>query len=94
MPTRRDRIPRLALTDKVVLTIAEAAGIADVGLTTLYKAVGAGQLVAKKRGRRTIILREDLDRWLKDLPRYEGGKRVVETEGGSEKPAIGGHISR
>jgi len=33
--------------------------------TFLYGEINAGRLGARKRGRRTLILAEDLDRWLK-----------------------------
>ena len=36
--------------------------------TSLYEAIAAGRLVARKRGRRTIILAEDLRKWLDAMP--------------------------
>jgi hypothetical protein len=43
----------------------------DAGRTTIYKAINAGDLVAHKRGSRTIIFSSDLERWLNSLPEIE-----------------------
>ena len=52
---------------KLVYSIPDVMATADAGRTTIYRAIQAGELVARKRGRRTIILAEDLRRWLNDL---------------------------
>lgn len=54
----------LPLLQKPVLTVEEACRISTVGMTTLYRAIRAGQLVARKLGGRTIVMRSDLDRWI------------------------------
>jgi excisionase family DNA binding protein len=56
------------------LTIFEAAQIAGIGRSTLYQALSTGQLRARKLGRRTIILHQDLRVWLDDLPAYSAGE--------------------
>jgi len=66
--TRAARIPKLALLDKVVLTMDEVAAISGMGLTTLYAAIRSGQLEARKKGPRFIVLRPALDRYLENLP--------------------------
>jgi excisionase family DNA binding protein len=48
-----------------------AARAAGVGRTTLFSALKTGALRGRKVGRRTIILREDLLQWLRELPRTE-----------------------
>ena len=54
--------------EKEGLSIAEASHVAGIGRTKLYEAIGAGQLAVRKFGKRTIILREDLTRFLAALP--------------------------
>lgn len=52
------------------LSIEEACAITGIGRTNLYKAINSGVLTARKYGKRTIILRDDLDTFLKGLQTY------------------------
>jgi excisionase family DNA binding protein len=49
-------------------SIAEACAVARTGRTSIYEAIRLGELIARKRGRRTIILSDELRRWLESLP--------------------------
>ena len=49
-------------------SIAETCAVARVGRTSIYEAINRGELIARKRGRRTVILADDLRRWLESLP--------------------------
>ena len=50
------------------LTIPETCAESRIGRTKLYEAIREGQLVARKFGKKTIILRSDLRRFLSALP--------------------------
>lgn len=39
-----------------------------IGKTSIYAAIKAGELKARKNGRRTLILDHDLRKWLRSLP--------------------------
>lgn len=51
-----------------IFTISEACAAARAGRTSLYDAIGRGHLRAVKRGRRTLIMAEDLNCWLESHP--------------------------
>jgi excisionase family DNA binding protein len=50
------------------LSIAEACAAAGIGRTKLYEAIADGRLKARKLGKRTLILRDDLFQFLAALP--------------------------
>lgn len=53
---------------KIAVTIPEAVSMSGIGRTALYKIFNEGGLKPRKAGRRTLILVEDLERYLKSLP--------------------------
>jgi excisionase family DNA binding protein len=53
------------------LSVGEACRVAGIGRTKLYQAIAEGELKARKLGKRTLILRGDLQRFLKNLPEAE-----------------------
>jgi excisionase family DNA binding protein len=56
------------MNSRLAYTIAEAGKVSNTGRTVLYEEIKAGRLRAVKRGRRTLILADDLRRWLEALP--------------------------
>jgi hypothetical protein len=50
-------------------TTHEAARISGICRSLLYREIAAGRLIARKQGRRTIILDDDLRAFLASLPR-------------------------
>ena len=56
------------MQNQLAHTIAEACARSGIGRTAIYELINTGQLPARKRGRRTLILTEDLQRCLQSLP--------------------------
>lgn len=54
--------------EKLGFSVEEAAKMSGIGRTLIFSAIGNGQLLARKFGRRTVILREDLEAFLRALP--------------------------
>jgi excisionase family DNA binding protein len=70
-----ERINRLARDGLAVegLSISQAAEVSGVGRTKIFEFIGAGTLPARKVGKRTIVLRQDLMAFLENLPRAGAG---------------------
>lgn len=58
------------MPEPIAFTIEEAAFAAKISRSELYRALQRGNLTAKKQGRRTLILRTDLEHYLSSLPAY------------------------
>jgi excisionase family DNA binding protein len=56
------------MTDAEALTIPEACAASRIGRTKIYEAINEGRLVARKLGKKTLILRSDLREFLTTLP--------------------------
>jgi excisionase family DNA binding protein len=54
---------------KRAMSVEEAAKAAGVGRTLLFEEIRKGRITARKVGRRTIITTEELDAWLRSLPK-------------------------
>jgi excisionase family DNA binding protein len=52
-------------------SITEASEVSRIGRTSIYEAISSRELIARKHGRRTVILADDLRRWLQNLPLAE-----------------------
>jgi hypothetical protein len=59
---------KVPLSERLSVSSEEASALTGIGLTAIRGAISSGNLKAKKHGRRTIILPEDLRVWLKTLP--------------------------
>lgn len=59
---------------KISLSIEEVQGATGIGRTKIYAAINSGQLKARKYGKRTIVLKDDLDAFLSSLESYPSAK--------------------
>jgi excisionase family DNA binding protein len=50
------------------LSVSEACAVAGIGRTKIYQAIANGKLKARKCGKRTLVLRDDLRAFLASLP--------------------------
>ena len=62
---QKDRVP---LKDRLSLSPEEASALSGIGLTSIREAVKAKRLKARKHGKNTRILPEDLKVYLAELP--------------------------
>jgi excisionase family DNA binding protein len=53
-------------------SIAEVMARVGLGRDAIYRAIKDGDLIARKRGKRTLILADDLKEFLHSLPRLGG----------------------
>ena len=53
-------------------SINEVCATTNLGRDAVYRAISAGQLVARKLGRRTLVTDDDLRQFLAELPRAGG----------------------
>jgi hypothetical protein len=60
-----------AVMNPSVFSVADACKIACTGRTALYEAINSGELVAHKRGKRTLFLANELQRWIESFPKLE-----------------------
>jgi hypothetical protein len=66
---RRPGNALIPMTNPIALSIPEVCKTSGFGKTKIYKAIKQGDLVARKYGRRTVVLYEDLVEFLRNLPR-------------------------
>jgi excisionase family DNA binding protein len=55
-------------TLELAISIIEASRRAGVGRSSIYEAIGRGELPLRKNGRRSLILVDDLKAWVAALP--------------------------
>jgi excisionase family DNA binding protein len=66
------------MNTQLAYTIAEVCIVGRTGRTSIYDAINKGELQARKRGRRTLILADELRRWLESLPAVEPKRQFPE----------------
>lgn len=60
---------------QVSMSIEDVRVITGIGRTKIYQAINSGKLQARKFGKRTIILKDDLDAFLANLETYPANTR-------------------
>lgn len=58
-------------------TVPEACSAARAGRTTIYEAIKSGELRSVKRGRRTLILSQDLCLWISRFPAVRANSQQI-----------------
>ncbi len=58
------------MVEKLAYSLDEACALGGFGKTKAYEAINEGRLKARKLGRRTIILKNDLEAFLLSLELY------------------------
>ena len=56
------------MQDQQALTIREFQQLASLGRTKIYAEIKSGRLIARKAGRKTLILAADARSYLENLP--------------------------
>jgi hypothetical protein len=68
---------KVPLSERLAVSPEEASALTGIGLTSIREAIRSSALKAKKHGRRTIILPDDLRVWLNTLP--DAHKQIEES---------------
>ena len=58
----------MAPVEPYAVSILEAVRLSGIGRSSIYQAIGRGELPIRKSGRRSLILTADLQQWLSKLP--------------------------
>lgn len=54
---------------KIALTLSEATEVSGIGRSSLYKLFNDGKLTPRKAGKKTLILVDELETYLRNLPK-------------------------
>ena len=54
--------------NRLAFSLADAASAIGVGKSTLHELIATGKLRVRKLGRRSLVLREDLEAYVQSLP--------------------------
>lgn len=60
--------------DQFACSIEETARITSLGRTAFYEEIKARPLKARKAGRRTVVIADDIRQWLASLPQINGAE--------------------
>jgi hypothetical protein len=77
-PTPSESVPHVPISNdpaRLAYSVAEFCTAASVGRSKVYEAISCEELKARKAGRRTIILHDEGEAWLRALPRIHSRTR-------------------
>jgi len=60
--------PSILLSERASLNIDEFCAMVGIKRSTAYKAAASGDLILSKWGRRTLITKEEMVRFVKNMP--------------------------
>lgn len=63
---------------QLAYSIEDICKITGIGRTKIYEAMNSGRLKARKLDGRTVVLKEDLDSFLKNLEPYISQKSSIQ----------------
>lgn len=55
----------------MLLTIPEACETLKLGRTKIYALIAKGEITARKAGKKTLIEKSELERWVSTLPAFQ-----------------------
>lgn len=53
---------------RIAITVRDAVEVSGLGRTTLYEIFKTGKIKPKKQGKRTLIMLDELEAYLRSLP--------------------------
>ena len=62
---------------ELAISIIEAARRSGVSRSSIYEAIGRGDLKIRKHGRRSLVLVDDLKAWVSAMPEAKPSKTVA-----------------
>jgi excisionase family DNA binding protein len=67
----------MTTSEPLAVSVSEAVRLTGVGRSSLYEAIRRGDLPIRKAGKRTLVMMEDIRRWLSSLPASTGGTKAA-----------------
>lgn len=62
-------------SESLAYRVPQACAVSGYGRTKMYELIGEGKIPTKKDGKVTLIMRDDLESYLKSLPYNEPPRR-------------------
>jgi excisionase family DNA binding protein len=76
LPIHSEELSESQIGNPVLVTVEEAAGMLRIGRTTAYELVMSGKLQSVKVGRRRLVVRDGVGRYVNELLRMQNATEV------------------